>query len=134
MGMGGALTILCAFDFAFNVSKLEDSITKDLRIKSFPIAAPRTGNQAFHNAFEKLEQIHCDRLVIDLDQVPKIPRPFMGYKHVGRKIKLCDSKDLTRLDKINPTKIHHYSNYLKSILVTREKFIQAQIEENSKNS
>ena len=117
-----------------------------------------------------MEQIHCDRLVIDLDQVPKIPRPFMGYKHVGRKIKLCDSKDLTRLDKINPTKIHHYSNYLKSILgrginlfrsfrilnlaiiynhffirlffieslnsfeVTREKFIQAQIEENSKNS
>lgn len=119
--MGGALTILCAFDLAHNSSQLE--VNNDCNIKAIPIASPRTGNQAFHNEFQKIGRIHCDRLVVDNDPIPKIPLASMGYKHVGRKIRLHTSKDLGILGKMNPTKIHHYSNYLKSIVATHEKIM-----------
>jgi hypothetical protein len=83
--------------------------------KAFPIGAPRTGNQAFYEEFCS-QNIHCDRLIVEHDAVPKIP--VVGYKHVGRKIKLHMSKDLGMLEKLNPSKIHHYSTYLKSIITT----------------
>lgn len=128
--MGGALTILCALDLAFNYEMLQATTT--YRIKAYPIASPRTGNQAFFNEFQKCN-IHCDRLVLDNDAVTKVPLASMGYKHVGRKIKLYNSKDMGLLSKMNPTRIHHYSNYLKAILTTHQK-ITSQLANSSSNT
>ena len=86
--LGGALTILNALDF--RLRQKNGQFSQDIKILAYPLASPRTGNAAFADIFESEleESFICDRLVLEMDMVPRLPPGMLDFKHVGRKIKL----------------------------------------------
>lgn len=75
--LGGALATLAAMDIAQQKNKLGD-----IKIKMYNFGSPRVGNQCFSKLFD-LAVPDSWRVVNANDSVTKVPRPFMGYHHVG---------------------------------------------------
>ncbi len=76
---GAALAILCAIDLRCNFPH------KDYEVVVF--GCPRVGNKAFKN-FYNLRLFKTLRVEHRRDIVPKVPFAFLGYRHVGAKIKI----------------------------------------------
>ena len=74
----------------FRLRQKNGEFSSDINILAYPLAAPRTGNAAFVELFtaELDDSFICDRLVLEMDWVPRMPPVFLDFKHVGRKIKL----------------------------------------------
>jgi len=80
---GAALAVLCAIDLKYNFPY------KDYEVIVF--GCPRVGNNAFKK-FYNLRLFKTIRIETRGDIIPKLPFTFLGYRHVGARIKIghCD--------------------------------------------
>lgn len=76
---GAALAVLCAIDLKYNFPR------KDYEVIVF--GCPRVGNNAFKKSYN-LRLFKTMRIENRRDIVPKLPFAFLGYRHVGARIKI----------------------------------------------
>ena len=74
--LGGALATLAALDVGYRRKDI------GVGVKMYNFGSPRVGNRRFAEIFDDLVP-DAWRIVNMNDGVPGIPRPFMGYHHVG---------------------------------------------------
>lgn len=80
---GAALAILCGVDLQYNFPQ------KDFEVVVF--GCPRVGNRAFKKSYD-LRIFKTLRIENPGDIVTKVPFSFLGYRHVGIKLKLKRTK------------------------------------------
>lgn len=76
---GAALAVICAVDLEYNFP------TKDYEVIVF--GCPRVGNNAFKKSYN-LRVFKTLRVENMGDLVTKVPFSFLGYRHVGAKLKI----------------------------------------------
>ncbi|KAF6250498.1 hypothetical protein COO60DRAFT_1705829 [Scenedesmus sp. NREL 46B-D3] len=91
--LGGALATLCAYDLAGR----RGASAAGKRVHMYTYGAPRVGNKAFADAFNKRLKGDAWRITNKADIVPSVPR-LMGYAHVRTGVRLDDSGGLTFID------------------------------------
>lgn len=79
---GAALAILCAVDLKYNFPQ------KDYEVVVF--GCPRVGNNAFKKSYN-LRLFKTIRVENKRDIVPTVPFAFLGYRHVGARLKIGKS-------------------------------------------
>ena len=72
---GGALALICAADLARHFPDIEYEVVV--------FGAPRTGNRAFSDFFDK-HLPNTSRIENGNDIITKLPPPIFGYRHVGK--------------------------------------------------
>ena len=80
---GAALAVLCAVDLQYNFPK------KDYEVIVF--GCPRVGNNAFKQSYN-LRIFKTLRVENKCDIVTKVPFAFLGYRHVGARLKIGGPK------------------------------------------
>jgi len=105
--LGAALSVLCAFDVAYNFP--------DRDIEVIVFGCPRVGNKAFAKLYNKLV-IKTIRIENGNDIVTKIPfpftNPFLNYRHVGAKLRIGSA----RLPFMASASDHMPKNYYSALL------------------
>lgn len=81
--LGGALATLCAIDISIN--------TDVKNIICIPIGSPRVGNRNFRKFFNK-KLPDTVRFINHNDLICRVPTLWMGYIHIGNKVKLYPIK------------------------------------------
>ena len=98
---GAALAVLCAVDLEYNFPK------KDYEVIVF--GCPRVGNKAFKQSYN-LRVFKTLRVENRRDIVTKVPFAFMGYRHVGAKLKIGKSAGIMPFSMKSHTLQEYYSN------------------------
>ena len=78
--LGGAIAKLCAVDLQYNFGK-------NISIEVYTFGAPRTGNKAFTESYNKRVP-DTWRIINGWDAVAGLPAPWQGYRHVEEVVKL----------------------------------------------
>ena len=102
---GEALAILCGVDLQYNFPQ------KDFEVVVF--GCPRVGNRAFKKSYD-LRIFKTLRIENPGDIVTKVPFSFLGYRHVGIKLKLKRTKKFWSVVN-NHSLQEYYSNFWNSI-------------------
>ncbi len=98
---GAALALLCAIDLKYNFP--------DKNYEVVVFGCPRVGNNAFKK-FYNLRLFKTIRVENRRDIVPKVPFVFLGYRHVGAKIKIGKGGILRPFSMKNHNLQEYYSN------------------------
>lgn len=78
--LGGALTLLAARDLVAARPGLAHRTTV------ITFGAPRVGNRAWANAYNRLLRDRTFRIVNEEDPVPRVPLAVRGFQHVGHEV------------------------------------------------
>ena len=85
--LGGALSVLCAYDLASRPRKAWYEDQKPT-VVNYNFGSPRVGNSSFAYSYNQLVP-NTWRVVNDADAVTLVPR-LLGYAHVGEKLTLSN--------------------------------------------
>ncbi len=103
--LGGAITTLCAFDFAY---------TYNLKIEAYTYGSPRLGNDVFIDLVNKY--VDMKRYVNNADIVPHLPfenmdfiHPYTEYWIKKDKITICKTYDKPNEDPNCSASLYEYS-------------------------
>ena len=99
--LGAALAVLCAVDIQYNFPH------KD--VQAYLFGCPRVGNKAFSKSYNK-RVFKTLRIVNGNDIVTKVPFAFMGYRHVGAKLKIGKNAGILPFSMKSHTLQEYYSN------------------------
>ncbi len=98
---GAALAVLCAIDLKYKFPQ------RDYEVIVF--GCPRVGNNAFKK-FYNLRLFKTIRVENKRDVVPRVPFAFLGYRHVGTKIRIGKNSFLKPFSMKEHTLQEYYSN------------------------
>lgn len=100
---GAALAVLCAVDLQYNFP--------DKSLECYVFGCPRVGNTAFAKSYNK-RVFKTVRVENGNDIVTKVPPAFFGYRHVGAKLNVGN----TRLPFVLSAFSHYPTQYYRRIL------------------
>ncbi len=98
---GAALAVLCAVDLEYNFPK------KDYEVIVF--GCPRVGNNAFKKSYN-LRVFKTLRVENIGDIVTKVPFAFLGYRHIGSRLKIGKHSEILPLSMKKHNLQDYYSN------------------------
>ena len=104
---GAALAVLCAVDVQYNFP--------DRDIETVLFGCPRIGNRAFMLSYNKRVD-KTVRVENSNDIVTKLPFAFMGYRHVGAKMRIGSPRMPLILSPYDHYPHEYYSNLLNKLL------------------